>query len=95
MTPAEKMAQDKKNRVGQERQERWRMSRQVIFNCKIREMREGLGLSSRDVGKGAGVGHVNVTRAESGYGVNLHTAMKLAKFFGKKIEDIWSLREES
>jgi DNA-binding XRE family transcriptional regulator len=95
MTPAEKMAQDKKNRVGQERQGRWRTSRQVIFNCKIREMREGLGLSTRDVAKGADISHVNVTMAESGYGVNLHTAMKLARFFGNKIEDIWAVREES
>lgn len=60
------------------------------LTCRLLELRIKLGLSQQDVAKSTGVSGATICRAEHGMEVGLDTAFRLAKFFGKPIEQIWS-----
>ena len=88
-TPAEQMAAAKNNTKsvwGTRRASR----RPVVFpNNTVRTLRESLGLTQRDVSAGSGTNNATVADAEAGFEVSLTTAFKLARFFGKPVEELW------
>lgn len=91
-TPAEAAAAKKvKNPVtwGSRRAARRKTIHPRNVLCAIRE---GLGLTQRDVSSGSGVNNATVADAEAGFEVSLTTAIKLAAFFGKPIEELWKPR---
>jgi transcriptional regulator with XRE-family HTH domain len=81
MSPAEKLAQSKTRRRKLDIEAEW--------DCKIRGLRESLGLSMLDVTNATGIQPSSQSLAERGKDLNLSTAYKLAKFYGKTIEELW------
>lgn len=83
MSPAEKMASKKpKKNEGP--------ARNVVLICRMRKKRQELGLTLRDVEKATKVNNVTILDAERGCGITLQNALRLARFFGVAVEDLWS-----
>lgn len=89
MTPAERVAREK---AGRTTDNDGRVVRVVAWVCRVRERRQSLGLSFRDVEKATGIKISTVSNAEAGYDVTLDTARRLAEFFGTTVEDLWPRR---
>jgi transcriptional regulator with XRE-family HTH domain len=64
------------------------------LKTNLRELRKARGLALRDVEREVGVSLVTVMYAEQGRGVNLETALRLARFYGRTVEEIWQLPGE-
>lgn len=60
------------------------------LNCRILHLRSHLGLTVRDVATGSGVNESLISRAEHNFDVCMTTALKIAKFFERPLEEIWS-----
>lgn len=89
LTPAEKLAAKKP----------WRRPprngtppRRVVWDCKVRTLREALRISLRDVAKGCGLSVTALWQIEMGSDPMLTTAAKLAEFFGRPVADLWPAR---
>ena len=65
-------------------------SRQMIFD--LTAARTSAGLSVRDVAKQCGVSSATQSRVERGGLPDIATALRLAAFYEKRVEDIWKLR---
>lgn len=88
MTPAEKMARDKRRkpyfRTKPVKKQR------VIWRTTLKASRDALGLSARDVATGIKMSLAGYYRVECGYAdPSLSTVAKLAGFFGKSFMDLW------
>ncbi len=60
------------------------------YLCSIKTCRANVGLSVRDVSDALNLKPANVSQLEcNGYLPPLRDALKLAEFFGVKIEDLW------
>lgn len=57
---------------------------------RVAMLREEAGLSLRELGSYAGVGHATVCRIESGKAPDIRTALRLAKFFETSVEDLFN-----
>jgi DNA-binding XRE family transcriptional regulator len=64
------------------------------FITKIRELREALGISQVMLADALGVDQPQISLWERGMGIGLEMALKIAHFFGLKVEDIWQLKEK-
>lgn len=85
MTPAEKLSAGKKRSVT-------RIKSDLVLDCRVRDLRVALKLSQRDVAKAVGTSDATVCFVENGSNVGMVIALKLAAFFGKTVEEIWSLK---
>jgi putative transcriptional regulator len=57
---------------------------------RLRELREGRGLTQEELAKALGVTRQTIIAIEKGkYDPSLRLAFKIARFFGVKIEDIF------
>jgi DNA-binding XRE family transcriptional regulator len=65
-------------------------SRSPKLNCKVKELRKSLGLTQQDVALAVGVTRPTVWAAERGWEITLTTALAVARFFGRPVEEIWS-----
>lgn len=64
----------------------------VNLTSDIRALRTKQGLTQEELGKAVGVTRVTINYIENGeYRPSLELAFLLAKFFGKKIEDIFHI----
>jgi transcriptional regulator with XRE-family HTH domain len=63
---------------------------QILWTCRVRELRKQAGLSLRDLEKATGLTNAAISLVERGTNPTLSTALKLAEVFGLKIEDIWT-----
>jgi len=89
-TPAEKIAKAKNAKSKPPYGSRRLARRPRVFPKNIlRQTREAHNLTQRDVSTGSGVNIATVADAEVGFQVNLTTALKLAAFYGKSIEELW------
>lgn len=91
MTPAEKLSKAKPWRRDP-RNKGSGAPRKVFWVCRIRDRREALRLSLRDV---AGAVRLSVTalhQIEHGTDPQLTTARRLAEFFGCGVEELWPKR---
>lgn len=89
MTPAEQLAKSKQRK----RSPRNTVApRRPIWVCRLREMREALNLSLRDVADAVGMSNPGLWAVEHGGETSLTTATKLAEFFGCTIQDLWPER---
>lgn len=86
MTPAEKLAAQKPKKP-----RRTSPDRKYPWKCGIRDERKKLGLSSQDVAKAVGISQACLIAIERGSGPNLSTAMRLAAFFGRTVEQLWEM----
>jgi DNA-binding XRE family transcriptional regulator len=86
MTPAERLAANKaKTKLPKDRN--------VVHDCRLAEMRLELGLSLKAVGEAIGMTQAGLWNIEHGTDPMLTTARKIAKFYGKTIDEIWVLSE--
>lgn len=83
MTPAEKLSKSKPWR----REPRNKV--QVRWKCRLREFREELRLSLRDVASAVGLSITGILAVEMGGETQLVTARKLCVFFGRHLQEIW------
>ncbi len=74
------------------RRRRIEETRNLPFVCAMAELRHALGLSQRDVAKEVGITCAAISTIENGTDPLLSTALKLAKFFGKNVSDLWTLK---
>ena len=84
MTPAEVLAKKKAKIKRKQRMD----TRIIVFRCYIKEYRERLGLSHTDVANATGL--MDIKHIESGKNIYLTNAMKIAKFFGVTVEELWT-----
>lgn len=82
MTPAERFAAKKVRKPAS-------TGRKTVWVCRVRELRESLGLTLRDVERATGVSNATVCHIEQGFDPQLSTARKLAEFFGTTVEHLW------
>ena len=68
--------------------------RTVIFNCRIREIREAHNLTLRDVSATTKLPIATIQRIERGFACELAKAMILAKFFEQPVEKLFALLPE-
>lgn len=87
MTPAEKLAKTNGKPGKLPWGQRGKTRRKVLYNTKLREFREKIGLTQGQVMDATKVN--NLYEIECGFEVHLGTALKLARFFGKSVEEIW------
>ena len=87
MTPAQKLAKSKPKKPP--------YHSKVVFDCKLLELRNSLKLTLRDVGSHCGCSYMTICFVEQGRNLSLKTALNIAEFFGKSIEEIWTRKEES
>lgn len=86
MTPAEQLAKAKTRKRPPRRAA---PTRKPVWTCRVRERRESLGLSLRDVAKGAGLSITALWQLEAGHDTMLTTATRLAHFFGCRVDELW------
>lgn len=89
MTPAEELSKKKpvsKTAI------RNKSSRLCPFNCRLRDVRKNLRLTIEDVSEAVGMSKAGYWELEHGGDPMLTTAIKLATFYGKAIEEIWTLK---
>ncbi len=84
MTPAEELAKLKQRSPRNAFRELPR-----VFDCNLKERREVLGLTQRDVCRGTQLNISTVCRVEQGIELTLSRALKLAEFFGCSVHEIW------
>lgn len=83
-SPAEKLAEKKAAA------KKPSMGRKVVFDkVLLQDLRTVLGLSLRDVERATGVSNCSILDAERGSELSLSSALKLAQFYGKSVEEIW------
>lgn len=70
--------------------------RNETWVCRVRDWREGMDLSLRDVAKAVGVSVTALHQIEHGTDPQLTTARKLSAFFRAPVEKLWPhLRAEA
>lgn len=89
MTPAEKVAAKKKPRRTPEKRPAGPLKN------SLRDRRQKLRLSLRDVVDATGVCLTSVCYAERGADLMLSTAVRLAKFYGSTVDEIWGLKPKA
>lgn len=85
MTPAEKYARDKTKNGKAVRPER----RAAKWQCRLREYRERLNLTLRDLERATGVTNGTISNMEAGFETTLGNARAVADFFGATVYEIW------
>ncbi len=66
--------------------------RRVVYRTSLVTLREQMGLTRMEVASRVGLtSEKMLSNAELGLGIRLDTAMKLARFYKRPVEQIWSL----
>ena len=93
MTPAEKLAAKQKHhrRPRATTAGKW-AGRKRVWTPKLREVRVLIGLKQASVAKAVGLSYGIYNFVEQGGDVRLTTAARIAKFFGRTIEELWGMK---
>ena len=83
MTPAEKLAKTVKPR-------RRLSGKHVIWKCRVRDERLKLGLTQAQVAAACMITKAGLSVIENGTDPLLTTAWKLANFYGRPVEKLWT-----
>lgn len=67
-----------------------RVHRKPLWNTPLRELRTKKGLTLMQASEQIGIQLKRLSDMELGYGVCLIAAMKVAKFYGKTVEELWT-----
>lgn len=90
-TPAEKLASKK------HRERKPRNSPKIVRNspvvCHCRELRNSMNLSMRDVAEEIGITIAGYHAIEHGGNVTMEYAFKIAAFYGKRIDELWTSKK--
>ncbi len=85
MSPAEKVAEARRNS-----KDKAHFGFQQVWECCAKNLRTSLDLTLADVSIGAGVSLGSINALEAGRSIGFVNAYRIAKFFGKPIEEIWT-----
>lgn len=77
MSDAERVSEEKVKRGGKP------------FAQRLRAVRMHLGLSMLDVSRETGLSYTAVRNADIGRDVTITTALRIAAFFGRSVEELW------
>ena len=72
---------------------RSKWSHKAVLKCTVRKEREHLGLTLRDVSRNVGLSIMGLCYIENGCNTQLTTALRIAEFFGKTVEELWPTRK--
>ncbi len=86
LTPAEELAARKPPRKAPGSK---RLAQPIVWRCRVREFRESLRLSMRDVAQAIDLSPTGLFQIEHGTDPQLTTARRLAAFFGRSVEELW------
>lgn len=87
MTPAEKLAATKTKRT---RKHPPGPPRVIVLDCRLKELRKSLRLTQAEVAVACGTVAAWLSAIERGASLQLRLAFRLAAFFGKTVEEIWT-----
>lgn len=87
MTPAEELVEKLSGRNGRKHTRDPCMWKD---RCTLKSLRESLGLGISNVAKAVGISPQAMYVIEEGSNPVLSNAIKLAKFYGKPVEEIWT-----
>jgi putative transcriptional regulator len=62
-------------------------------NLKYLRRSKGFDLTQKQLADALGLTTVTIYKVENGLGVNILTALKMSKFFGCSVEDIFEIEE--
>lgn len=93
MTPAEQLAAAK-TATKPDAIKKANCTRKLPWQPRLKELRETLKLSLDEVAEAAQLSKSGLWELEQGGDPLLSTAARLAEFFGKPIEEIWSKQKE-
>lgn len=68
---------------------------EVALKCEIGKLRNEAGLTQSDEARAVGTNSGQIGAIEKGRPPRLDIALRLAAFFGKKIEEVWSEASET
>lgn len=88
-SPADELAAVKEKRV----RKAVARERRVLWECGLKGLREGKGLTQGDVAKAVGLSKGGYCEIERGCDPLLTTAVKLCMFFGKRATELWVRRD--
>ena len=91
MTPAEALAKRRPRK--RDRRNHAAYQRTIHWDCKLREVRNGLRLAMHEVAKAVGLSSSSYWQIELGGDVRLTNAKRIAEFFGKTIDELWQKRK--
>lgn len=92
MTPAERLAKQKRRQ--RPKRNGPPAPQPVAWATTLRDRREALGLSMRDVAAACGLGVPSYFRVEHGYADPcLSTALRISRFFGCGVWELWTKYE--
>lgn len=91
-SPAERLAATKRRQ--RPKRKHHAPQRETHWTCGVRELRESLGLSQRDVCSACGLSNATLVWVEGGYDVRLTTARRIAAFFGTTTDKLWLAKED-
>ena len=83
-TPAEKLSKATKRREAR---------RYGPLECRLGELIEDHGLSIRKVGKQLKISNAFLCQVKHGGRIGVDHAIRIAQFFGLKVEDIWTIKK--
>lgn len=86
LAPAEMLAKKLKTKA---KDPGTKLLRKRTWNCTINKRRELLGLTLQQIGRATGVSPAILSNISNGTDLRLTTAVKIAKFFGCFIEELW------
>lgn len=98
MTPAEQLSQikaEKKRQRPRRSQSPLSGNRKCPLICHVAALRETLNISYRETADAVGISHATLYQIERGGSPTLITALKLAAFFGRPIEQIWTCKNDT
>lgn len=87
ISPAEKLANEIRSR---RKNPGSRSKGRPLWSCKVQELRTALGLPIKAVARECGTTQSTLIAIELGGDLKLTTAMNIAVFFGKRINDLWT-----
>jgi len=90
VTPAEKLSEKEASKARDKIKAKLR--RKTPYICHLKRERKRLGLTLEKVSKVVGVAVGSLWQIEAGCTVTLANAFKLAKFFGKTVDELWQLK---
>lgn len=91
VSPAQRFAIDKRKRIRLNKKVKAPKQRKIIFKTEIENCLVATGLTKTDLSAVLGTTRFALLRIIKGYGCNLQTALRVAKFFGLKVDDLWKL----
>ena len=94
MTPAETLAATKQRKRPKRNPPSLKMPRKIVWVTTVRDARERLNLSMRDVARSLGMSLSGYWCIELGADVNLTNAVKISEFFELSVASLWPARKE-